>query len=245
MPLSDVELRVLGALIEKDRTTPENYPLSAQGLVTACNQRTSRDPVTDLHLQEVLAAVNRLKDRGLVEIVQEAGDRVPKHRHNAMSALDLDGRELAVLAILMLRGPQTPGELRSRSERYVDFPDVAAVERTLVSLADRSAPLVANLGRSPGQSQDRWMHSLGTDESKMAPRVRAPRGADEREDGSGTTAVDEGRGAASASGGGRSPAGAGEARDRPSGSDRAPSYQELLHRIEALERRVEQLELGD
>src|SRR5690606_16224090 len=109
---------------------------SAQGLVTACNQRTSRDPVTDLHLQEVLAAVNRLKDRGLVEIVQEAGDRVPKHRHNAMSALDLDGRELAVLAILMLRGPQTPGELRSRSERYVDFPDVAAVERTLVSLAD-------------------------------------------------------------------------------------------------------------
>src|SRR5690606_23298713 len=151
MTLTDVELRVLGALIEKDRTTPENYPLSTQGLVTACNQRTSRDPVTDLHLQDVLAAVGRLKDRGLVETVQEPGDRVPKHRHKAMAAFGLNARELALLAVLMLRGPQTPGELRSRTERYTSFPDVPTVEATLQGLAARPAPLANNLGRAAGQ----------------------------------------------------------------------------------------------
>lgn len=219
MPLSDVELRVLGALIEKDRTTPENYPLSTQALVTACNQRTSRDPVTDLHLQEVMAAVNRLKDRGLVETIQEAGDRVPKHRHKVMGSLDLGGREVAVLAVLMLRGAQTPGELRSRTERYAEFPDVAAVESTLQRLAERSTPLVDNLGRSPGQSQDRWVHTLGVDEGRMAPRVRSAR--DGREVGEAEP----------------------EIRRQP--TPEAPAtdtHADLLRRIEALEQRVKALE---
>src|SRR5690606_7062606 len=169
MPLSDIEVRVLGALMEKERTTPDGYPLSAQALVTACNQRTNREPVTDYHLQEVLAAVSRLRDRGLAETIQELGDRVPKHGHKAARALELDARQFAVVAVLLLRGEQTPGELRARTDRYVEFGSVGAVEETLNSLSGRSAPLARNLGRSPGQSQDRWTHTLGTDEEKMVP----------------------------------------------------------------------------
>lgn len=229
MPLSDVELRVLGALLEKERTTPENYPLSTQALVTACNQRTSRDPVTDFHFQEVLAAVNRLRDRGLAETVQEVSDRVPKHRHRFASALGLDAEEVAVLAVLLLRGAQTPGELRSRTERYVGFPDVGAVERALQRLHERSTALVRNLGRGVGQSQDRWVHTLGADEEKMTPRVRQTR-------------QDEG-GAAGDGQAGRSDAGryAGAA-----GSGTGPggevSKSELMRRLEALEARVAELE---
>lgn len=232
MPLSDVELRVLGALIEKERTTPENYPLSTQALLTACNQRTSRDPVTDLHFQEVMAAVNRLRDRGLAETVQDAGDRVPKHRHRAAAALDLDAQEVAVLAVLLLRGAQTPGELRGRTERYASFPDVGAVERTLQRLEARSAALVKNLGRGAGQSQDRWVHTLGADDEKMTPRVRQP-----RHDDSGAHIGVQGDGQA------QRPAATGRAgppapADRPAGA----AYDDLLRRLEALEERVKLLE---
>lgn len=195
MLLSDVEVRVLGALVEKERTTPDAYPLSVQGLVTACNQRTSRDPVTDLHLQEVQAALQRLRDRGMATTVQEVSDRVPKHRHLLTRALDLDDRQLAVLAVLMLRGAQTPGELRSRTERYLDFPDVTTVEATLASLAGRAAPLVKNLGRGPGQSQDRWTHLLTGDEERLQPRVRRDAVAASPSAGAGAgvaTAVDTG-----------------------------------------------------
>ena len=172
MALSDVEVRVLGALMEKERTTPDGYPLSTQALVTACNQRTNREPVTDYHLQEVMATVSRLRDRGLAETIQEVGDRVPKHKNKAARALELDARQFAVLAVLLLRGEQTPGELRARTDRYVDFASVGAVEETLAGLAARSTPLVKSLGRAPGQSQDRWNHTLGADEEKMVPRVR-------------------------------------------------------------------------
>ena len=188
MPLSDLEIRVLGALVEKERTTPEAYPLSSQALVTACNQKTSRDPVTDYHLQDVMEAVQRLRDRGLAATVQEVTDRVPKHRHRLVHALEVDARELAVLAVLMLRGPQTPGELRNRTERYLEsgaapFPSVAAVESVLAAMATRKVPLVKNLGRSPGQSQDRWDHTLGVDERRLQPRVRArPHGGPQGEE---------------------------------------------------------------
>lgn len=226
MALSDVEVRVLGALMEKERTTPEGYPLSSQALVTACNQRTNREPVTDYHLQEVMATVNRLRDRGLAETVQEVGDRVPKHKNKAARALELDSWQFAVLAVLLLRGEQTPGELRARTDRYVEFASVAAVEETLAGLAARSTPLVRSLGRAPGQSQDRWTHTLGADEEKMVPRVRATR----------STTEERGGGAA-----------AGEV----SGSSRATMAPltreelETLHsRLAALERRVKLLETG-
>ena len=175
MALSEVEVRVLGALMEKERTTPDGYPLSSQSLVTACNQRTNREPVTDFHLQEVMAAVSRLRDRGLAETIQEVGDRVPKHKNKAARALELDSRQFAVLAVLLLRGEQTPGELRARTDRYVEFASVGAVEETLAALTARSTPLVRSLGRAPGQSQDRWTHTLGADEEKMVPRVRSSR----------------------------------------------------------------------
>jgi uncharacterized protein len=173
MPLSDIELRVLGALVEKERTTPDAYPLSMQALVAACNQLTNRDPVSDYHLQEVREAVQRLRDRGLAATVQEVRDRVPKHRHLLARALTGDATELALLAGLMLRGPQTAAELRTRAERYGGIPDLAGVEAALGAMARRDPPLVRNAGRSPGQSQDRWVHVLGSDEERLQPRVRA------------------------------------------------------------------------
>jgi uncharacterized protein len=181
MALSAVEVRVLGALVEKACTTPESYPLSIQALVTACNQKTSREPVTDLHQQEIQEALARLRDRGLAATIQEIRDRVPKHQHRLGEAMDLNERELAVLSVLMLRGEQTPGELRARTERYGASLDLAAVEETLQSLAGRSAPLVTNRGRAPGRSQDRWSHTLGADEERLQPRVRStkPRRTDD------------------------------------------------------------------
>lgn len=173
MPLTDIELRVLGALVEKERTTPDAYPLSMQAVVAACNQLTNRDPVSDYHLQEVRDAVQRLRDRGLVGTVQEMRDRVPKHRHLLARALTGDATELALLAGLMLRGPQTAAELRSRAERYGGVPDLAGVEAALTAMARRDPPLVRNAGRAPGQSQDRWWHALGTDEERLQPRARS------------------------------------------------------------------------
>ncbi len=231
MALSDVEVRVLGALMEKERTTPDGYPLSSQALVTACNQLTNRDPVTDYHLQDVMAAVSRLRDRGLAETVQETGDRVPKHRHKAARALELDAKEFAVLAVLMLRGDQTPGELRSRTERYTSFDSVGEVERVLDALASRRTPLAKNLGRAPGQSQDRFTHTLGADEERLSPRVRS-RGTEEPR----TTGPDQGGPVA------KPPV------PRPKTDDMpvtAAQYQDLVDRVAVLERRVRALETGE
>lgn len=175
MSLTAIELRVLGALIEKERTTPDVYPLSSQALVSACNQRTNRDPVSDYHLQDVLQAVQRLRDKGLAATVQRETDRVPKHSHRAAAALELNRVEAALMSVLMLRGPQTPGELRTRTERYqTDLRDPAAVEGVLESLAARRVPLVERLERAPGQSQDRWAHTLGVSEERLQPRARKP-----------------------------------------------------------------------
>lgn len=206
MALTDIELRILGCLVEKERTTPEGYPLTSQSLLTACNQKTSREPVTNYHLQDMLEALQRLRDKGLASTVQEVSDRVPKHRHKLARAWSVDDKELALLSVLMLRGPQTPGELRTRTDRYTNFANVPEVEGVLARLAERSAPLVENLGRGPGQSQDRWAHKLGADEERMQPRVRQ--------------------------------ASEGEGQPQGSGSPLAV----LLRRLEALERRVDELE---
>ncbi|MFN2323177.1 MAG: YceH family protein [Trueperaceae bacterium] len=222
MPLSDVELRVLGVLVEKERTTPETYPLSTGSLHTGCNQRTNRDPVIDLHLREVTEALQRLRDRGLATTVQEVSDRVPKHRHLLARALDVDDRELALVAVLMLRGAQTPGELRTRTERYVSFADVPSVTAVLERLAARSTALVRCLGRAPGQSQDRWVHTLGVDEERQRPRVRPVASEPEAEGAAPSDAAAEG------------PAGDGAAT--------GPDVAALLGRLEALEGRVAALE---
>ncbi len=183
MSLSDIEVRVLGVLLEKERTTPEAYPLSTNALVLACNQRTNRDPVTDYSLREVEEALRALETRGLVQSSRGDHERVVKHHHRLAEAFDLSARDSAVLAVLMLRGLQTPGELRSRTERYIHFPDVAAVEASLSRLLEHRPALVRNHGRGPGQSQDRWGHTLGADPEKQRPRARHPAPAAEAQDG--------------------------------------------------------------
>lgn len=172
MPLSHPAVRALGALLEKARTTPDTYPLSMQALVAACNQKTAREPVTDLSEREVGEAMQQLRDRGLAATVRRAGDRVPKHRHRLGDAIGLSAPEEAIVSVLMLRGPQTVGELRTRTERYGGMLSPATIEATLEGLAQRKPPMVVNRGRGPGQSQDRWEHTLGPREEDRRPRVR-------------------------------------------------------------------------
>lgn len=161
LDLSANEVRALCALIEKEHTTPDQYPLSTNALRSACNQKTSREPVMDLSETDVDAAVMGLRERGLARSVKPTGSRGWKHRHVTIEVLPLEDDELAVLSVLGLRDAQTPGELRQRCERLHAFDSVEEVDSTLAALAARPAPLVRNLGREPGQSQDRWVHCLG------------------------------------------------------------------------------------
>jgi len=168
MHLDLIQLRVLGSLIEKEITTPENYPLSLNALVNACNQRSSRDPVLDLNEEEVRQALHSLEDLALVTPVRDA--RVPKYEHRIRTLLNLRRDETAVLCLLILRGPQTPGELRSRADRLYTFDDLGAVQSTLERLATRPAPdatsnetgpLTTVLPRQPGSREARCAHLLG------------------------------------------------------------------------------------
>lgn len=172
MALSELELRILGTLLEKERTTPEQYPLTTNALVMGCNQKTNRDPVTDYAEREVAEALQGLRDKGLVTTARAENERVYKHRHRLEPTFALSAKGFALLAVLLLRGPQTPGELRTRTERYVGFADLGEVEAQLQRLAEHQPPLAKNLGRGPGQSQDRWSHTLGADEEKSRPRAR-------------------------------------------------------------------------
>jgi uncharacterized protein YceH (UPF0502 family) len=173
-----IQLRVLGSLIEKEITTPENYPLSLNALLNACNQRSSRDPVLDLTEEEIRQALHTLEDLALVTPVRDA--RVPKYEHRIRTVLNLRRDETAVLCLLMLRGPQTPGELRSRADRLYTFDDLAAVQSTLERLANRtlsdeagsqtSGPLTTILPRQPGSREARYAHLLGDQPSLTSSR---------------------------------------------------------------------------
>ena len=149
-----VELRVLGALIEKQRTTPDAYPLSLNSLRLAANQSTGRDPVTDYDEGELRDAVARLVRRGWARLASGPGSRAAKYRHLLDEAIALTGAEISLLALLMLRGAQTPGELRARSERLHDFASVLEVDECLEALA--SSGLVMRFERRPGQKESRW-----------------------------------------------------------------------------------------
>lgn len=161
LDLSESELRVLASLIEKEGATPDNYPLTTKALVSACNQKTSRDPVTSLTEADIDAAMLSLRDRGLARSLRPTGSRAWKHRHVVPEIIALDDAELAVMAVLALRSAQTSGELRTRTERLHSFDSVEQVDATLHRLAQRQPPLVSNVGRGPGQSQDRWVQLLG------------------------------------------------------------------------------------
>lgn len=162
LPLDPVELRVLGSLLEKELTVPSTYPMTTNGLRTACNQASGRDPVMALTDDDVLAATEPLKAARLVRLVHAShGARMVKHRQVLTERVDLDDAARAVMTLLLLRGPQTAGELRSRSGRLHDFADLGEVEGALVGLATRDRPLVAEVGRRPGQKERRWSHLLG------------------------------------------------------------------------------------
>ena len=161
MDVGTVELRVLGCLIEKQRTTPDQYPLSLNGLRLACNQSTNRDPVTDYDEQTIRDALMRLSNRGWVRLASGPGSRAVKYRHLANEALTLSDGELSLLAVLMLRGAQTPGELKQRTERLHRFESLADLEAILERLIARE--LVSRLPRRPGQKEVRYRQLLGGD----------------------------------------------------------------------------------
>lgn len=157
-----VEIRVAACLVEKQRTTPDAYPLSLNALRLACNQATNRDPVVDYDEATVSEALRRLAQRGWTRLASGAGSRARKYRHLLPETLEVADDELAVLTVLMLRGPQTPGELKQRSERLHAFPDLAAVQETLERLLERG--LVIRHPRRPGQKEDRYEQVLGGEE---------------------------------------------------------------------------------
>ncbi len=165
--LDQIEIRVLGCLLEKEQATPDLYPLTVNALVAACNQRTSRDPVMDLGAADVSATLDRLHAEVLVWPV--ASTRSERWRHTLDRQLELDPARKAVLTLLMLRGAQTPGELRTRSERLHAFTAVEEVESTLEALAQNPEPIVVQLPRGPGQKEARWAHLLAGEVDLPAP----------------------------------------------------------------------------
>lgn len=160
MELTPPEQRVLGALVEKAMTTPDIYPLTTNALVAACNQASNRDPVMGLGEDVVLEAIGSLREEGLVRSVKRPEDRVMKHRHDLDRVLGLGPGPLAVIGVLLLRGAQTPGELRARTDRYTGV-DPGAVDAYLSALARREEPLAELQERRPGQKESRWIHLLG------------------------------------------------------------------------------------
>jgi uncharacterized protein YceH (UPF0502 family) len=175
-----VEIRVLGCLIEKQRTTPDVYPLSLNALRLACNQATNRDPVVDYDEATVRGALERLSRKGWTRLASGPGSRTAKYRHLLDEVLGRVPSQIALLAVLMLRGPQTPGELKTRVERLYSFGTLEDVQKALDALAENE--LVRRLPRRPGQSQDRYEQLLGggSDESEPAPHQAAPGGLEAR-----------------------------------------------------------------
>ena len=167
MTLDPIQIRVLGALMEKEIVTPENYPLSLNALVNACNQKSSREPVMELDEEQVRQALHTLEDMGLTGVNRDS--RVAKYEHHIRTVLNLRRDETALLCLLLLRGPQTPGELRSRSDRMYSFDGLEGVESTLARMVaapdaaegDTARPLAVVLPRQPGSREARYMHLLG------------------------------------------------------------------------------------
>jgi uncharacterized protein YceH (UPF0502 family) len=159
-----VELRVLGCLIEKQRTTPDQYPLSLNALRLACNQTTNRDPVVDYDEPTIRDALTKMSNRGWVRLASGPGSRAVKYRHLLADALSLSDEQMSLLAVLMLRGPQTPGELKQRTERLHPFESLATLEEMLSRLIERD--LVERLPRQPGQKEVRYRQLLGGEDAE-------------------------------------------------------------------------------
>ncbi|HEY1833513.1 MAG TPA: YceH family protein, partial [Solirubrobacteraceae bacterium] len=170
LELSAEQIRVLGCLVEKQRTTPDVYPLSLNALRLACNQSTNRDPVVDYDEAQLRDALHRLERRGLVRLA--SGNRAAKYRHLLAEALPMDSAEQAVMCVLMLRGPQTPGELKQRADRMHAFAGLEEVQATLARLIERE--LVVRLARRPGQKEERYEQLLRAEEDDEERPAQVP-----------------------------------------------------------------------
>lgn len=169
-PLTEVEARVLGSLVEKQLTTPEYYPLTLNALTAACNQKSNRDPVMSLDETSLMAAIDSLRDKNLVYLFYGSGSRAVKYKHMLPNVYDLESGGVAIVAALVLRGPQTIGELRERTGRLHEFGGLGEVQEMLDELARRDEPLVVKLERQPGQKEARYAHLLcgEIDQDKIA-----------------------------------------------------------------------------
>lgn len=171
MELTQHEARVIGVLLEKELTTPEQYPLSLNSLTSGCNQKTSREPVLSLSESEVQNTLDSLAKKRLISEQSGFGSRVVKYKHRfcntEFSDLQLNPAQLAIICLLLLRGPQTPGELRTRSNRLHEFNDVSEVEHALIELARRDSPLVALLAKEPGKREARYSQLFTTEELEL------------------------------------------------------------------------------
>jgi uncharacterized protein YceH (UPF0502 family) len=172
--LNEVETRVLGSLVEKDVTTPDYYPLSLNALVNACNQKNNRDPVMNLDEDTVQQALTTLQEKRLAGPTSSADSRVTKYEHRLQEAFNFTRGETAMLCVLLLRGPQTPGELRGRTERMHRFEDLTEVQSTLQRLMQRDPPLARVLPRQPGTKEARYKHLLAGDVEDFTDVARAP-----------------------------------------------------------------------
>src|SRR6188474_1604138 len=172
MELTITEARVLGSLVEKQLTTPEYYPLTLNALTAACNQKSNRDPVMSLDETSILSAVDSLRDKNLVYLFYGSSSRTVKYKHMLPSVLELEPPAVAVITLLLLRGAQTIGELRGRSDRLYEFSGLGEVQETLDDLASRDDPLVIKLERQPGQKEARYAHLLS---GKVEPSLRSNR----------------------------------------------------------------------
>jgi uncharacterized protein len=173
--LSDIEVRVLGSLIEKEITTPDYYPLSLNALVAACNQSSNRNPVTHLDEDTVARAADSLREKKLVHLVDRGESRVTKYRHVLYEAMNLGRPAIAVMDVMMLRGPQTIGEIRTRSNRLYDFSSLEEVETTLNSLMSGESPLIVRLPRQSGQKEVRYAHLLSGEITLTEPEIEPDR----------------------------------------------------------------------
>jgi len=179
--LDDAELRVLGSLMEKSRTTPDYYPMTVNSLIAACNQKTSRNPVFQYTEETVVLALNTLKRRGLISTATGGTDRVVKYKHNFAIVYPVIPSQVAIICLLILRGPQTPGELNTNSGRLYEFESIEEVQDLLTELSSGDNPFIKQLPRRPGQKEQRYVHLLGgstdwSDESSFEEPARTSSG---------------------------------------------------------------------
>ena len=177
MNLTEIETRVLGSLIEKDITTPDYYPLSLNALVNACNQKNNRDPVMTLDEAAVREALSSLQEKRFAGPAGGADSRVTKFEHRLQEVFNFDRREIAIVCVLLLRGPQTPGELRGRTDRMYHFDSLEDVVATLDRLGQREPPLVRMLSRQPGTKESRYAHLFSGEPPELLTAARTPSSA--------------------------------------------------------------------